>query len=1478
MKTAFTFYFLFFCWFASTTLSAQVDLSPQITAAKEKLEEAKVKYSEKHINYHKAALDYATLLYKNEDTEEEAYKLAYPALEFIHQKEGNSQLYQKALKRLPIINANVIHAKIQLKAAKKEYGVEHITFLKRYIDLAKAYHVSRKEYPYDDLLAIYQAIPNSTLVEKEEFYTYLDEKLPKFYTDFLKADVAYRVAKKKGKESVEFAEELINFTKLSFKNQDNDDFDFDFDVNYQELFDAGEVALSNSNEALYQRILETINLSEDMAILYPAQKAYIDVLRTNKPINDTLIIKLRQFIAADLSLFSLHPYFYEDACQEIYDSIASKLGEESNYYKIVKAICEREYETGSDDSERILEIEQSVTANMLSNGENEAFAAQLFKLGKAYIEASEGFRSIDTFVYAVGILETLDANNYDPEVDTITKVKYYLNTLDSAWRHYVTNEVNVNTLRFYSIGARGQIKVDLSQAYFKAAFDYINSDVYLDERVEEYIAKGVKVLHKNQLSFAMPPLKELFKNHIESYALDYMPLLLKELPSAYTLELLEIAADTVAKEYGEGSPEHWNIKAHMADVYLSDKKLKNRAEKSLKLYTQALKVMLETDGPEFEYTTTLERICYRIYRYGAPWKTSTEEDFFEKLLDITRDNPYEQKKYIKHLKWYADWHYKHNRLVAAEPLYKEYIQKVVKQRPNIQYNPLKKLYGKEYAKKVYSKQDLENELTFLKGLYNIARIYRKTGRYQSSINTYERALTRLQDIPNDYLEIKVLNDLGLLYQHYETYESASVYFENALEKILDLDSTPKGRLKSKEGALLYIKTMRRIGRLALDLQNYAKASEYYQKIRDFEEESYFVSFYRDHSLKRDLALLYDQLGEFEKAERYYSLALRQIEGYTETVELIVSYADFYDRRQNDTLASSLYSKALEIDLQAIDMSYPNLSEEERLLFLQPINKRFNAFLDYVSKHPTDSALLTQGLNAHLTIKGLALENTNNIKDAIVNSENVQLNEWNNELQLLRKKMAKAATYSPEALVARNINIKKLAEDIKNLEKKLSRESKALRNAFDKQNKKLKYAQLQEILKPDEAAIDFWAIEQVDEYGDLVTNYYGVIIKKNQTVPTLVKLASELDIGYVLDNEVAPNTINYITDELESHYLYQLIWQPMLPHLDTIYSIKICPTGLLSKISFGTLLRYDNNRKRIMDKWELHYYSSLRDILRETTPSTSKKIALIGGVHFDLNKEQLIQIAKKRKLKEKARKKLLTPTLNTTYNTATEEFNYLPGTLREVQSIKSLFDVFDWNVTMLTGIDALEEDIDTLDLISPDILHIATHGFFFSANNDEEEGLLLEAGNKAFSVENTIASNKDPLLRSGLAMTGINMIWKNGKQVEGLEDGILFAKEVAGMNLFDTELVVLSACETGRGDIDNNEGIMGLQRAFKTAGAHKLIISLWKVPDQQTSELMQQFYNNYLTTSDVHFSFQEAQHYMQAKYKNPYYWAAFILIE
>jgi CHAT domain-containing protein len=223
----------------------------------------------------------------------------------------------------------------------------------------------------------------------------------------------------------------------------------------------------------------------------------------------------------------------------------------------------------------------------------------------------------------------------------------------------------------------------------------------------------------------------------------------------------------------------------------------------------------------------------------------------------------------------------------------------------------------------------------------------------------------------------------------------------------------------------------------------------------------------------------------------------------------------------------------------------------------------------------------------------------------------------------------------------------------------------------------------------------------------------------------------------------------------------------------------------------------------------------------------------------------------------------------------EDFNYLPGTLEEVMEISKLFPN-DWVVKLLSGVLATEENLTAIANESPDILHIATHGYFFPTPPENSPKIGARANKK--SREDDIAASSNPLLRSGLALTGINRVWKGGDHVEGLEDGILTALEVSNLDLFNTKLVVLSACETGRGDIDNTEGILGLRRAFKIAGAQQLIISLWKVPDAQTSELMQLFYAKYLSGTSVHSAFEYAQKKMSQRYDNPYYWAAFLLIE
>lgn len=143
----------------------------------------------------------------------------------------------------------------------------------------------------------------------------------------------------------------------------------------------------------------------------------------------------------------------------------------------------------------------------------------------------------------------------------------------------------------------------------------------------------------------------------------------------------------------------------------------------------------------------------------------------------------------------------------------------------------------------------------------------------------------------------------------------------------------------------------------------------------------------------------------------------------------------------------------------------------------------------------------------------------------------------------------------------------------------------------------------------------------------------------------------------------------------------------------------------------------------------------------------------------------------------------------------------------------------------------------------------------------------------------LKNSENPLLRSGLIFAGANHAWENQALPSTIDDGILLASEVAEMYLPNTKLIVLSACETGLGDIKGSEGVFGLQRAFKMAGVKYLINSLWQVPDYQTSELMIKFYENWLSGLPINDSFRNAQSFLKQKYPNdPFNWAAFVLVE
>jgi CHAT domain-containing protein len=216
------------------------------------------------------------------------------------------------------------------------------------------------------------------------------------------------------------------------------------------------------------------------------------------------------------------------------------------------------------------------------------------------------------------------------------------------------------------------------------------------------------------------------------------------------------------------------------------------------------------------------------------------------------------------------------------------------------------------------------------------------------------------------------------------------------------------------------------------------------------------------------------------------------------------------------------------------------------------------------------------------------------------------------------------------------------------------------------------------------------------------------------------------------------------------------------------------------------------------------------------------------------------------------------------------FPRLPGTRTEGERVATLLDVPPW-----LDATALEGRLKTA-CRSPRILHLATHGFFLP---DQERDLSRGVRGLGFDLAEFRRFSgpliENPMLRSGLALAGANTWLRAGTPPEEAEDGLLTAEDVTGLDLLATELVVLSACETGLGHVHVGEGVFGLRRAFVLAGAKTLVMSLWKVPDEPTRELMEDFYARLLAGAGRAAALRQAQLAMKAKYPHPFYWGAFI---
>ncbi|MHA8052662.1 CHAT domain-containing protein [Aquirufa sp. OSTEICH-129A] len=313
---------------------------------------------------------------------------------------------------------------------------------------------------------------------------------------------------------------------------------------------------------------------------------------------------------------------------------------------------------------------------------------------------------------------------------------------------------------------------------------------------------------------------------------------------------------------------------------------------------------------------------------------------------------------------------------------------------------------------------------------------------------------------------------------------------------------------------------------------------------------------------------------------------------------------------------------------------------------------------------------------------------------------------------------------------------------------------------------------------------------------------------------------------------------------------------------------ISPSGLSHQINFAALPIEGN--LLLGEKYKVHIISSPAEIVdfkpAKLEQNTKLELLLYGGINYDkTNITSLTDTSKTQQMNE---------LIDIQTRSGINSFGYLIGSQKEVTAIQSKGTKNGFKTSILDDRNATEESIKKLDgRTAPFLLHLATHGFFFPdpVKENDLDIFGLEGKSKIYKASD------DPMMRSGLLFSGANKYWGKVNENIASEDGILTASEISNLDLSACQLVVLSACETGLGEIKGSEGVFGLQRAFKMAGVKNIIMSLWKVPDTQTAELFEIFYEECFAGKTIHEAFQSAQAKMRLKY-TPYYWAGFVLLE
>lgn len=705
-------------------------------------------------------------------------------------------------------------------------------------------------------------------------------------------------------------------------------------------------------------------------------------------------------------------------------------------------------------------------------------------------------------------------------------------------------------------------------------------------------------------------------------------------------------------------------------------------------------------------------------------------------------------------------------------------------------------------------------------------IYEKLGVFDKAIIFYHEALTRciLTHGYHATASLILQNNITSIYLKQGFVKKAIQEYEFTLERFTSFSNYKNPT---------YLTTLNNLASAYRQNGQYVLALQYFFDLYNHLDQRDLLQNDRGAALMNNIAVTYTLMGEYERAVLYYEKVLFIKEGLYGSnspalFDVIDNLGVTYWALNNPELALPLFHRSLAIAVREVRYIFPHLTEPEQIQFYKKQKQNFERYNTLsIKSNKTHPELLLHMFNNQLLLKSLFFFTNKKRTQAVQDKKDTELNLLVEATNDISAQLGHYYQMTLSELDGLGVSISKIESELDSLEKNI-RHSLHTNSTQDSQ---ITWPEIQQSLKSDEALVEiirfrkydilFSESEQITKkssIGFTDSIYYAALITSKETLdfPKLIVLKN----GNQLEKRYLSYYRNMVRYDFNDTISYGQFWRPFEGQLEGKRKIFISADGAFHQINLNALL--DRNGKYILEKYDLQLILNSSQLVNRTP---TQGIDFTKAVFFG--------------------------------NPSFKEFAPLPGTLEEVSSISKVLNISPSNKSQFLGMAATEANLKMIK--SPSILHIATHGFF----------------SPGFVFKNELARN-DHLFHSGLVLsTGLQAV--NNKGISFDHDGIITAYEVMNLDLSQTRLVVLSACETGLGKIENSEGVYGLQRSFMQAGASDIMLSLWKVDDEETKELMVKFYSYLNKEFSTRKALKQAQLEMLSEVKNPRLWAGFVMI-